>query len=193
MGLLDDRITIEADYFKKKTENILVQLPIPLILGGIAAPIENVGEMTNEGFELIVNYDNLKLDRDQFNYNIGLNLTYIKNEVTKFRGGDSPDQLYLIREGYAYRTLYGYKAVGVYQTDVEAQEHMHSNGLVPKAGNLKFEDVNNDGRLGFEDKQALGNTIPKYTFGLSGNFKYKGFDLNLLFQGIAGVDLYPPN
>ena len=112
-------------------------------------------------FEFVFNYNNLKLERNQLGINLGFNLTYIKNEITKFRGGDSPDQLYLIREGFSYRTLYGYEAVGIYQSDTEAQEHMHANSFTPKAGNLKFEDVNNDGRLGFEDKQDLGNTIPK--------------------------------
>ncbi|MEQ9443888.1 MAG: TonB-dependent receptor [Cyclobacteriaceae bacterium] len=193
IGLLEDKISIEADYFQKKTEDILVQLPIPRILGDIEAPFENVGEMSNNGFEFIINYNNLKLERDQVGFNIGLNMTYIQNEVTKFRGGDSPDQLYLIREGYSYRTLYGYQAIGVYQSDAEALEHMHSNSFTPVAGNLKFEDVNNDGRLDFEDKQALGNTIPKLTFGLSPSFKYQGFDLNLLFQGIAGVHMYTQN
>jgi hypothetical protein len=149
--------------------------------------------MSNNGFEFIVNYNNLRLERDQLGFNIGVNLTYIQNEVTKFRGGDAPDQLYLIREGYSYRTLYGYKAVGIYQTDDEAQEHMYANSFTPVAGNLKFEDVNGDGRLGFEDKQALGNTIPKFTFGLSPSFKYQGFDLRLLFQGIGGVSMYTQN
>jgi TonB-linked SusC/RagA family outer membrane protein len=193
IGLLEDKITVEADYFRKKTEDIIVQLPIPLIMGGITAPFENVGEMANDGFEFIINYNNLKLERDQIGFNMGFNLTYIKNEVTKFRGGNSPDQLYLIREGYSYRTLYGYHAIGIYQSDNEATEHMHSNSFTPTAGNLKFEDVNNDGRLGFEDKQALGNTIPKFTFGLSPSLKYKGFDLNLLFQGIAGLNMYTQN
>jgi len=190
LGLFDDRITIEADYFAKTTDNIIVQLPIPLVLGGLNAPDENVGQMTNNGIEFMVNYNNLKLGRDDFGYNVSLNFTYIENQVTKFRGGDSPDQLYLIREGYSYRTLYGYKAVGIYETDEEALEHMHSNPLKPIAGNLKFEDLNNDGRITFEDRQALGNTLPKFTYGISQGFKYKGFDLNFLFQGILGVNMY---
>tara|TARA_R110002049_G_scaffold28018_4_gene96621 strand:+ start:27612 stop:30932 length:3321 start_codon:yes stop_codon:yes gene_type:complete len=193
LSLLNNKISIEADYFQKKTEDILVQLPIPLILGGITAPFENVGEMSNNGFEFIINYNNQKFDRSEFSYNLGLNVTYIENEVTKFRGGDSPDQLYLIREGFSYRTLYGYKVEGIYQSDQEALEHMHSNSFVPKAGNLKFEDLNNDGRIGFEDNQALGNTIPKWTYGFSAGMKYQGFDLSLLFQGVGGLNGYNQN
>jgi len=193
IGLLNNKINLEADYFRKKTTDIIVQLPIPLIMGGITAPYENVGEMLNTGIEFTLNYTNRKQKRDQFGINAGINLTYIHNEVTRFRGGNSPDQLYLIREGYAYKTLYGYKVTGIYQSDTEAAEHMYKNSYTPKAGNLKFEDVNNDGKLGYEDKQDLGNTIPKYTFGISSGFNYKGFDLNFLFQGIAGVHAYTQN
>jgi TonB-dependent starch-binding outer membrane protein SusC len=193
IGLFGNKINIEADYFRKTTTDILVQLPIPLILGGLTAPFENVGEMYNNGFEFVINYNNRKFSPDQLGFNMGVNLTYVDNQVTKFRGGDSPDQLYLIREGYSYNTLYGYKSIGIYQTDAEAAEHMYANGFTPVAGNLKFEDVNGDGKMGFEDKQDLGNTIPKLTFGLSPNFKYKGFDLSILMQGIAGVNVYTQN
>ena len=193
LGFLDNRINIEADYFRKKTTDIIVQLPIPNLMGNLTPPYENVGEMKNNGFEFIVNFDNHSVSPDKFGYNLGLNMTYIKNEVTKFRGGDSPDQLYLIREGYSYRTLYGYKVIGIYQSDDEALQHMNNNSYTPIAGNLKFEDVNNDGKLGFEDKQGIGNTIPKFSYGFTAGFQYKGFDLNLLFQGIAGVHAYNQN
>ncbi len=193
VGFLDNRINIEVDYFRKKTTDIIVQLPIPNLMGNLTPPFENVGEMMNNGFEFVINYDNRSANRNKFGYNLGLNFSYIKNEVTKFRGGYSPDQLYLIREGYSYRTLYGYKAVGIYQSNEEAAQHMNNNSYTPIAGNLKFEDVNEDGKLGFEDKQDIGNTIPKVTYGLSAAFQYKGFDLNLLFQGIAGVHAYNQN
>jgi len=191
-GLLNNRIFVEADYFRKTTSDIIVQLPIPSILGGVSAPFENVGEMTNNGFEFNINYSKVASDRDEVGYNIGANMTYIVNQVTKFRE-DSPDQLYLIREGYSYRELYGYKSVGIYQTDQEASEHMSANGYIPQAGELKYEDVNNDGRLGFEDKMALGNTIPKYTFGLTPSINFKGFDLSTVIMGIAGASVYTQN
>ena len=193
MGFLNNKINIEADYFKKKTSGIIVQLPIPLILGGVTPPYENVGQMLNNGFELALNYDKRNQGRDKLDYNIGINGTYIKNEVTKFRGGKSPDQLYLIREGYSYQSLYGYKAIGIFQTDDEGAKYMSNNSFKPKAGNLKYEDVNHDGKLDYQDKQGLGNTIPKFTFGLTSGFKYKGFDLNILLQGIAGVHVFNQN
>ena len=188
-SLLKNRITFEADYFRKKTTDIIVQLPIPSILGGITAPYENVGEMENNGFEFSITFDSRSKERNDFGYNIGLNATYIENKVTKFQKG-APDQTYLIREGYSYRTLYGFKAIGIYQTLQEASEHMFANSYKPKAGELKFEDLNGDGKMGFEDKQELGNTIPKLTFGITSKLQFMGFDLNLLFQGIGMAHMY---
>lgn len=191
MGFLKNRLSVEADYFMKKTTDIIVQLPIPLIMGGLTAPFENVGEIKNNGFELNVNWqDNISKD---FSYNIGANFTYVDNEVTKFRGGKSPDQLYLIREGYSYKTLYGFIQEGVYQSDEEAKQHMHSNGYIPEAGDLKYKDVNGDGRLDYQDKQEIGNTIPKFTYGINAGLTWKNFDLNLQFAGIAGVHGYFQN
>jgi len=193
IGLLNGKVTIEADYFKKTTEDILVQLPIPQLLGGVTPPFENVGEMVNEGFDLVVNYDNGKFDRSELGFQTGFNITYIDNEVTKFRGGNSPDQLYLIREGQPYRSLYAFKVEGIYQTDQEGLNHMPNNSFKPVAGNLRYVDVNGDGQLNFEDKQVIGNTIPELTFGISQTFKYKGVDLNFLFQGLLGADIYNQN
>ena len=193
LGFLNNKLSIEADYFNKKTTDIIVQLPISNILGDKTAPFENVGEMKNNGFELVANYDNLEASRDRLGFNVGFNFTYINNEVTKFQGGNSPDQLYLIREGYPYKALYGYKAIGIYQSDEEAVEHMHNNGYKPAMGNLKYEDVNNDGKLDYQDKQVLGNTIPKITYGISAGLRYKGFDLSLLFQGLGKANVFTQN
>lgn len=192
-GFFENKLKIEADYFDKVTEDILVSLPIPNTLGDIAPPIENIGEMTNKGLELSIAYNNWAADQDEFGYSIEFNLTSLNNEVTKFRGGDSPDQLFLIREGFSYQTLYGYNVEGIYQTDQEAAEHMHSNGFTPIAGDLRYEDKNNDGQLGFEDRQELGNTIPRFTFGINPNISYKGFDLNAVIQGVAKVHLWNQN
>lgn len=192
LGFLKNRLNIEADYFVRKTSDIIVQLPIPTILGGLTAPFENVGEMKNTGLELNVNWQD-RIAASDFSYSIGANLTYVDNEVTKFRGGKAPDQLYLIREGYSYKTLYGFIQEGVYQTDEEAQKHMYDNGYVPTAGDLRYKDVNGDGKLDYRDKEEIGNTIPKFTYGINGSLSWKNFDLNFQFAGIAGVHGYFQN
>lgn len=192
-GFFRNKLSGSLDVFKKVTDNIIVRLPIPLVLGGLSAPYENVGKMLNKGVEFSVNYSKRAVGRNELDYTIGGNVTYIDNKVTKFRGGNSPDQLYLIREGYSYKELYGLKAIGVFQTDEEADKYMYANGYKPQAGDLKFKDVNGDGKIGYEDKMALGNTIPKFTYGLHLRFSYKGFDLSILMQGIADVYAYTSN
>jgi TonB-linked SusC/RagA family outer membrane protein len=187
--LFDGKLSVESDYFTKKTTDILVRLPISQILGGVGAPVENVGEMMNKGFEIATNF-NSRNGENSLNYRIGANLTYITNQVTKFRGGQSPDQLYLIREGYSYQSLYGFKSIGVFQTNTEAQSYMSNNGYKPAAGDLKYEDVNGDGQLNYLDKQALGNTIPKFTFGLNLGFSYKNWTLDIVTSGAAGVNAF---
>lgn len=193
MGFFDNKFNVEADFFHKKTYDIIVRLPVSKLVGGLDAPFENVGEMKNQGVELNFNYGNYQSNLEKLNYSINFNITYIDNLVTKFRDGTSPDQLYLIREGYSYRTLYGLKYDGVYETDEEAKQHMHSNGYLPRAGEIRFQDLNNDGKINFEDKVDLGNTIPKFTYGLTLNLALKGFDFNALFQGIAKVNAYTQN
>lgn len=193
IGFLENRLNIEADIFRKNTYDIIVRLPVPRLVGGLAAPFENVGKMKNEGLELNLNYGNYSDNRRTLNFSVNANFTFVDNLVTKFRGGDSPDQLYLIREGYSYRTLYGLKYEGVYNSDEEASEHLYDNGYLPRAGELRYTDINNDGKINFEDNVELGNTIPKVTYGLTLDLGYLGFDFNVLFQGISGVNSYTQN
>lgn len=193
IGFFKNKLNLEADIFRKNTYDIIVRLPVPKLVGGLAAPFENVGKMKNEGVELNVNYGNYADNRQKLNYSLNVNFTCIDNLVTKFRGGDSPDQLHLIREGFSYRTLYGLKYEGVYKSNEEAAQHLPNSGYLPRAGELKYTDINNDGKINFEDKVELGNTIPKVTYGMTFDLGYMGFDFSLLFQGIAGVNSYIDN
>ena len=128
VGLFNNKIGLKGTYFRKTTEDIIVQLPIPQVLGGVTPPFENEGKMQNNGFEFAFGYDHLlSSDREQFDVSLDANVTYTKNEVTKFRGGNSPDQYHLIREGYPFNSLYGYKVEDIYQSDQEAEEHMSAN------------------------------------------------------------------
>lgn len=191
IGVLKNRLNIEADYFYRKTKDILVQLPLPRIMGGLTPPNENIGEVVNKGFEINASWaDRLS---SGFEYRIGANFTVLDNEVTKFQGGKSPDETWLKREGYSFNELYGYICEGVYQSDAEGAAHLHSNSYKPQAGDLKYKDVNGDGKIDYQDKQSMGRTIPKYTFGLNTSFSWKNFDLNLAFSGQAGYSIYYNN
>ncbi|MDR1644249.1 MAG: TonB-dependent receptor [Tannerellaceae bacterium] len=190
VGILNNRLSIEADYFYKKTSDILVALPLPLAMGGLTPPTENIGEVENKGFEFNATWQDRKRSSG-LSYRISGNITYVDNKVTKFQGGKSPDQTFLIREGYSFQSLYGYVWDGVYQSNEEGAEHMKNNGNnIPKAGDLKYVDVDGDGRLDNKDMQVLGNTIPKFNYGLNGSVTYKNFDLNVSLVGSAGYTSY---
>jgi TonB-linked SusC/RagA family outer membrane protein len=189
VGILNNRLSIEADYFYKKTSDILVSLPLPLAMGGLTPPTENIGEVINKGFEVNATWQ----DRNRasgLSYRLSGNITYVDNKVTKFQGGKSPDQTFLIREGYSFQSLYGYVWDGIYQSDEEAAAHMKDNSIKPKAGDLRYVDVNKDNKIDNKDMQVLGNTIPKFNYGLNGSIAYKNFDLNFSFTGSAGYTSY---
>ncbi|MDR2968371.1 MAG: TonB-dependent receptor [Tannerellaceae bacterium] len=192
LGFLNNRLSLEMDYFDRKTTDIIVRLPLSATLGSVTAPFENIGEMKNTGFEINAIWQD-RIQASDFAYSIGANFTLVNNGVTKFQGGKSPDDLYLIREGYSFRTLYGFIAEGVYQSKGEAAQHMPNNGYIPAPGDLRYQDFNGDGKLDYQDKREIGNTLPKYTFGITGNLSWKGFDLSFLFSGIAGVNGYYGN
>ncbi|MDR1919215.1 MAG: TonB-dependent receptor [Tannerellaceae bacterium] len=189
LGFLKNRLNIEADYFYKLTSDILVALPLPITMGGLTPPTENIGEVENKGFELNASWQD-RLKSTGLSYRVGANFTLVNNMVTKFQGGKSPDQLWLIREGYSFNSLYGYICEGVYQSDEEGATHLYANSYKPVAGDLKYKDLNGDGKIDNGDMTGLGNTIPKYNFGLNGSVSYKNFDLSFAFSGSAGYTAY---
>jgi TonB-linked SusC/RagA family outer membrane protein len=192
IGVLNNRLNVEADYFHKTTSDILVALPLPQTLGGLNPPTENIGEVVNNGFELNAIWQD-RLEASKISYRLGANFTLVNNEVTKFQGGKSPDQLFLIREGYSFRSLYGYINEGVYQSDEEGAKHLYANGYKPVAGDLRYKDINGDGRIDNADQTVLGNTIPKYNFGVNGSLSWKNFDFNFIVSGSAGYTAYYNN
>ena len=113
MYFLEDRLEFEATLFNKKTDGIIVRLPLPNTIGTSGDPYENIGKMVNNGIETELTYSNRVSERSKFKYTLTGNFTYIVNEVTKFLGGKSPDQLYLIREGVSYKSLFGYNKIGI--------------------------------------------------------------------------------
>jgi TonB-linked SusC/RagA family outer membrane protein len=188
-SVLNSRLNIEADYFYKLTSDILVALPLPQTMGGLTPPTENIGEVENRGFELNATWQD-RVKSQGLSYRIGANFTLVNNKVTKFQGGKSPDQLWLIREGYSFNSIYGYICEGVYQSNEEGAQHLHANSYKPVAGDLRYKDINSDGKIDNADMTVLGNSIPKYTYGLNGSVSWKNFDLNLAFSGSAGYTAY---
>ena len=195
-GMLENRLTGTIDYFIRNTKDMILQRPIPMYAGK-KKPAVNAGTMQNKGFEFTLNYAKNKGD---FKYDAGINLTFIKNEITSLAGGDP------IRGGSAGRLgnttktevgkeiayFYGYKTSGIFKTQEQLDAHSKDgNPIQPNAGlgDVLFQDLNDDGKITELDMTYLGSASPVMTGGFNLNMAYKGFDLVLFINGSYGNEI----
>lgn len=190
IGFLKGRVSLTADYYDKVTNDILLRLGIPATVG-LIAPYQNAGTVRNSGFEFEINYrDELPVG---LSYSISGNLSINKNEVTDLKGtgpyitGSDNYPRYIVKVGLPVNALWGYTTDGLFQTTEEVAGYP-TYAANSKPGDVKYVDLNKDGKIDANDMTMIGNVIPRYTFGLSTDFSYKNFDLSMLWQGVADVD-----
>jgi len=176
---------ITADYYHRRTDDILLELDVPLIIG-LQAPFQNAGIVENKGWELGLSYHSDA--QREFKYNLNINLSDVHNKVVDMRGRRSTG-LTVNNEGYPVGSLFGYVAEGYFQNQEEIDNHASQFGTLAP-GDIKYKDQNNDGQITEADKVVIGSTVPRYTFSLNSAFAYKGFDLSLFLQGVGKVDGY---
>ena len=182
------KLNITADYFYKVTDDILMKLNVPLIIG-MNAPSQNAGKMENRDWELSLSYaDNV----GDFNYRASFNISDVRNKILDMKGVNETG-LTVSREGHEMYSLYGLEAIGYIQPeDYDADGNYlgatQYGNFGP--GDIKYKDQNGDGVINTSDRVIIGGTIPRYTFGLSLYGEYKGFDLSMLFQGVGKADGY---
>jgi TonB-linked SusC/RagA family outer membrane protein len=193
VGLLDDKWVFNFDYFRKITENMLLQISIPSSGGYAEAPVINTGKVLNTGCEAEIEYRNL-LSSSLF-YSIKANATVMKNEVLEL---ESPILAGRIDNGvFATKTevgmpigsFYLYEMEGIFQNETEIFTHaFQGENILP--GDVKYKDQNGDGFINDLDRTHVGDPAPDLTFGLSGSIDYKGFDISLFAFGAFGRKIY---
>ncbi|RKS99877.1 TonB-dependent receptor [Flavobacterium sp. 123] len=176
-GIFDNRIKFVADVYKKNTKDLLQIVNFP----GFTVPYYyNAGEIENKGLELGLNTRNLTGD---FKWNSSFNISFNENKVVKlgllkklpFQNLTSVgESVILLTEGSSLGTFYGYKV----------------DKVDPTTGTLLYKDINGDGKVTTDDRTNIGNPNPKYTFGFSNDFSYKGFSLDALITGSQGGDIF---
>lgn len=207
-SLLKRKLYAEVTFYNKKTENAIFDIPILGSLGTSGSTITgNQATFQNRGFEFLLNWKDNLLNR-KLTYSLSGNLGINENKVLNVSTGVNPiyqavgttgSNNWNTRtvEGRPIGEFVGLKAIGVFQSDAEVKSYVSKNGVVlmpnAKAGDLKMEDINEDGIIDDKDRVVLGNPNPKYTYGFNTTFNYQQFDLSLDFQGIAGVDIYNAN
>jgi TonB-linked SusC/RagA family outer membrane protein len=184
-GFLDDKVTLTADVFRENTTGILLTPNVPSTFGR-DAPIMNLGRMRNWGWEISAGYQN----RERLlKYGVQLNFYDSRNKILDLGGTADILGVNPVMVGQSRWTWYGYKAAGLFQSDDEVQ---HSPAYKPqnKAGDIKYQDQNGDGKITPDDRVLLGDADPHMMFGVAANFSYKQFDLSLLFQGVLKNKTY---
>ncbi|HEY4110596.1 TonB-dependent receptor [Puia sp.] len=187
---LKGRLTLTADYYRKRTSGILLTLPVPGTLGLQAGP-QNAGKVDNTGMEFTVGNRNRF---GKFGLDITLNLAINTNKVVDLAGtgpfyyGTDQNPRYTIQQGYPIYSFWGYKTAGFYQSDADAAAGPFYLRTA-KAGDTRYIDRNKDGKIDASDQTYLGNTFPKYTFGGAFSFSYEALSLNFALQGVGKASM----
>jgi TonB-linked SusC/RagA family outer membrane protein len=174
-----NRLTLTADYYKKTTNDILLALDIPLYLG-FEKPNQNAGILEVKGWELELGWR----DRvEKFNYSFGFNLSDAKSTIIDLKGTQILGAQSTFK-GSEFNEWFGYRSNGLYQTAADTVGSPRLNSNV-SPGDVRYVDMNKDGKITPDDKVLLGGSLPRYIYGGNIRFDYSGFDLGLVFQGVG--------
>lgn len=208
MGMFNNRLQLTADYYKKKTVDMIFRKPLPEYIGlSDLTFTSNIGKLENKGFELALNSRNLV---GEFEWSTGFNISYNKNKILELPDGNDIDydsepshmvgidKSQILREGEPVGVFYGWIYDGVYQ---EGDEFLPGGGFEQSAGGEKYRDIDGtrddngeltgipDGMLNNDDRTVIGNPHPDFIWGLNNTFSWKGFDMNIFFQASQGSDI----
>ena len=194
MSMFQGKVDLTFDYYHKTTNDILLGYPAPYT-SGFFLPIDaNLGSMLNSGIELSIGYKNAI---GKMKYSIGGNITTVHNEVTDL--GGIPEIISGVGGAATHRTIvgspigsfFGYKTDGIYQNQAQIDAAIPdaiSNGRAP--GDIRFVDINKDGKIDSKDRTDLGSPIPTFFYGINLGFSYGAFDFTALLQGVGGQKVY---
>ena len=206
---LFQNVSLVLDWYKKKTVGILQNPPVPGYIGS-GSPAANIADMSNSGFEFELSY---RKKIGEVNFGISGNGSFLKNRIDKLSPGvnfidDSQATFQTLGNitrtqiGHSYNEFYGYINQGIFQTQDEINAYKGPNGTIlqplAKPGDVKFANLNNDEVIDVNDRDFIGNGLPKFTYGITLNLSYKSWDLtafgsgvagNMIFQGLRRLDI----
>jgi TonB-linked SusC/RagA family outer membrane protein len=184
LGLFKDKLTFSAEWFMQKRSDLLAvrNLTVPAYTG-IVLPDENIGKVQNSGYEISASHKN-KIG--ELNYSVGDNLVYAKNKVIfmdePLASANFP--AYQRLTGHTINSWSRFLSDGIFHSQQEIDAYPHLDGTQP--GDIRYVDVNKDGKIDDLDRVAIDNTdIPQITYGLNASVNWKGWGLDILFQGQA--------
>lgn len=186
--LLSNRLTLAADVFYERRDNILAtrNQSVPESFGA-ELPVENIGEVENKGFELELNYQQSLGD---FRYSVGGNLTFARNKILFI---DEPANVpeWRRRTGRPMGQFFGYVSDGLYLTEEQLTTSPKFEWAEPRLGDIRYRDIDGDGVLTPDDQTAIGRSrLPEVMYGITLSANYKGFDFSALIQGAGRANVY---
>ncbi len=199
LGLFNNAFTLSAEYFDRKTDNLILAVPLPPSMGYLTSTVnQNVASMQNTGFELQLGYNQRNGD---FQWNASGNIAFITNKVLSLAPGVQNIEAGAdadLTEGYnvtntapghPIQSFYGWQTEGIFQDSADIKKHAtQTAGTGP--GDIKFKDINGDGKIDNNDRTYLGSFIPKFSYALNLGANYKNFGLTVFFQGVQGNKIY---
>lgn len=187
-GMFNNKLQFSAEYFKKRSSDLLAAVPLPFSTGAFPANIRtNAAIIENSGLEFAISYRNAE---SAFKYDISANLGTLENEVIQIGTDDIPISGAASRTevGRSIGELYAFETEGLFQNQAEIEAHATQPGAAP--GDVKFRDVNGDGVITDDDRTFQGVTIPKLNYGINFSSTYKNFDFSFFWQGNAGNKVF---
>ena len=211
-SMLNGRLNFTGDVYIRDTKDMLTEgIALPAVYGA-DVPDMNTADLRTKGYELAINWrDNVQLLGHQLDYSVGFNISDYRSEITRY---DNPTKTFAKKyyKGMRMGEIWGYVTDGLFATDEEAQEYTKNLAFTSrltgnlnggwKAGDLKFVDLNKDGKIGETendtadnpgDRKVIGNSLPSLQYGITASLRYVGFDVSVFFQGTGNHYWYPDN
>jgi len=192
LGLFDNRIKLEADFYDSQSVDLLLDVPVPTITG-YYSQIQNIGKVQNRGMEYVLSTTNLT---GEFTWTSNFNISFNKNKVLEVGPDERPiygsaanaNNSFITMPGHPIASFYGYVYEGVFMSQEELDRYPHLAN--DKVGDGRYRDVNEDGKLDQNDKTIIGNNHPDFTAGFNNTFSYKNFSLGIQFTGSYGAETF---
>jgi len=205
LSMLDNRFNLAFDWYRRTTSDMLTKSrTLPAVLGA-EEPRENAADLRTNGWELSADWnDASRVFGKEFSYSVGVSVSDYTTTITRF---DNPNN-YLgdFYEGQTLGEIWGYTTEGFYQSEEDLQQHADQSNIVrfpdrERVGDLKLTDLNGDGVIGpgsytlddHGDLRVIGNSTPRYRYGINASVSWGGVRVSTFFQGIGQRDIYPNN
>lgn len=179
--VLENRLTMAADVYWKKTHGLIMSIPLPSSVGVEQPFIRNDGELENKGVEFMISSINFK--KEKITWNTDFNISFNKNKVSKLG----------LQKIYDYAKIYSNGQNAIRMTEGQPLGSFYgyiSEGVDPESGNIKYRDLDGNGIITPDDRTFIGQASPKFIYGMTNNLSFMGFDLSIFIQGVQGNKIF---